>query len=336
MANLPSGRRISSNRDTYLDFHEQIGEEDEMAPAHSWTADEVPDLTGRSALVTGANSGLGLAAATVLAAHGAVVILACRDTERGAETARRIRAASPDATLDTVRLDLASLASIREAAQRVRTAHPRLDLLINNAGVMLTPPLTTEDGFEMQFGTNHLGHFALTGLMLDRLLAAPDSRIVTVSSNGHRIGRINFDDLQSTRRYRSFSAYAQSKLANLLFTYELQRRLAETGATTIAVAAHPGTANTELERYLRPWMRRVGRFLPRQDAAMGALPILRAAVDADARGADYFGPDGRGQFTGHPIRVRSSRRSHDLDIARRLWQESERLTGITYEFGPCG
>jgi len=227
-----------------------------------------------------------------------------------------------------VRLDLASLASVREAAEEIRAGHGRLDLLVSNAGVMIPPYGTTADGFELQFGINHLGHFALAGLLLDRLLAVPGSRVVTVASLAHRAGRINFADLQSQRRYRRQAAYGQSKLANLLFTYELQRRLA--GAGTAALAAHPGWARTELNRHGPAWMRTGSRLPPSQGAAAGALPTLRAATDPAAAGGEYYGPSGPFELRGAPRRVSSSRRSHDGQAQQRLWQESMRLTGITY------
>jgi NAD(P)-dependent dehydrogenase (short-subunit alcohol dehydrogenase family) len=226
------------------------------------------------------------------------------------------------------------LDSVRGAAHDLRASHDRIDLLINNAGVMYTPRSTTADGFELQFGTNHLGHFAFTGLLLDRLLAAAGSRVLTVSSVGHRIrARINFDDLQSEHGYSRIAAYGQSKLANLMFTYELQRRLASTGSTTIAVAAHPGGSNTELVRNSPAPLRALDAVLGpmiAQNAAMGALPTLRAATDPGVLGGQYYGPDGFRELRGHPKVVESSRQSHDTDIQRRLWAASENLTGVTY------
>ena len=298
-----------------------------------WTGENVPVQAGRTAVVTGANSGIGLEAARVLAERGARVVLACRDPGRARDALARIGAAAPRADVGFVRLDLASLTSIREAAGELRSGYGPIDLLINNAGVMMTPYGVTADGFELQLGVNHLGHFALTGLLLDLLLEVPGSRIVTVSSNNHRAGRINFDDLKSERRYRRLAAYGQSKLANLMFTYELQRRLAAAGAPAVAVAAHPGLSRTRLFRYLPA----VGRAYAvvvewpfSQSASMGALPTLRAATDPDTRGGDYYGPDGRGELRGCPRRVTSSERSRDADAQRRLWQESERLTGVRY------
>ncbi|MEV4417765.1 SDR family NAD(P)-dependent oxidoreductase [Catellatospora sp. NPDC049609] len=301
--------------------------------ADRWTAADVPDQTGRVAVVTGANTGIGYAAAHVLAERGATVVLACRDPRRAADAVARLRAAAPGARVETLALDLADLASVRAAAAELRERHPEIDLLVNNAGVMWPPRGTTADGFELQFGTNHLGHFAFTGLVLDRLLPVAGSRVVTVSSIGHRSGRIDFDDLQSERGYGRHRAYAQSKLANLMFTYELQRRLDVVGAPTAAVAAHPGGAATELTRNSPPLIRRlfpvVGPLIS-QSAERGALPTLRAATDPDVRGGEYYGPDGLGEVRGHPRRVGSSARSHDKLAQRRLWQESRRLTGVTF------
>jgi NAD(P)-dependent dehydrogenase (short-subunit alcohol dehydrogenase family) len=279
--------------------------------------------------VTGANTGLGFETARALAGHGAAVVLACRDTGKAERAAGSIREAAPQAAVSVLGINLASLASVREAAARLRSAHPRIDLLINNAGVMMPPYTRTGDGFELQLGVNHLAHFALTGLLLEPLLAAPAARIVTVSSNGHRIGRLYFDDLAFERRYLRMRSYGQSKLANLLFTYELQRRLAAAGSPVTALAAHPGASATELERNLPLWMA-WGRWLPHQSAARGALPQLRAATDPAARGGEYYGPDGRGETAGNPVRVQSSARSLDAGAQRRLWDVSEKLTGVTY------
>jgi len=297
-----------------------------------WTTDDIPDQTGRIAVITGANTGLGYETARALAEHGAHVVLAVRNLDKGKDAAARITAASPRADVALQELDLTSLDSIRAAARQLRSDHDRIDLLINNAGVMYTPKSTTKDGFELQFGTNHLGHFALTGLLLDRLLPVAGSRIVTVSSIGHRIrADIHFDDLQWEHSYNRVSAYGQAKLANLLFTYELQRRLAPHG-TTIAAAAHPGGSNTELMRNLPPLVARVSAVIEPlfQDPAMGALPSLRAATDPAVVGGQYFGPDGFAQTRGYPNVVASSRKSHDVDRQRRLWAVSEELTGVVY------
>jgi NAD(P)-dependent dehydrogenase (short-subunit alcohol dehydrogenase family) len=293
-----------------------------------WTTTDSPDQSGRTAVVTGANTGLGYETAAALAARGAHVVLAVRNLDKGKAAADLIVRRYPGAEVSLQELDLTSLESVREAANQLRAAHDRIDLLVNNAGVMMTPKSTTKDGFELQFGTNHLGHFALTGRLLDRLLATPGSRVVTVSSMGHRAGRIRFDDLQSERRYRRLSAYGQSKLANLLFTYELQRRLA--GTNTVAVAAHPGGSSSELSRYLPSAVQLVFRPLE-QDTEMGALPTLRAATDPDATGGQYFGPGGFAEMRGYPKVVASNGRSHDGAVQRRLWTVSEDLTGVTYQ-----
>jgi NAD(P)-dependent dehydrogenase (short-subunit alcohol dehydrogenase family) len=298
-----------------------------------WTTADIPDQTGRVAVITGANTGLGYETAAALAAKGAHVVLAVRNLDKGKDAALLISRRHPSADLALQELDLTSLESIRAAADQLRATHDRIDLLINNAGVMYTPKSTTKDGFELQFGTNHLGHFAFTALLLDRLLPVAGSRIVTVSSVGHRIlADIHFDDLQWERRYNRVAAYGQAKLANLLFTYELQRRLAPHGST-IAAAAHPGGSNTELGRYTPALARpAVDLFFSRiaQDPAMGALPTLRAATDPAVLGGQYYGPDGLGQTRGYPKIVGSSKKSHDADRQRRLWAVSEELTGVTF------
>ena len=301
--------------------------------AKHWTAANVPDQTGRTAVITGANSGLGFEAATVLAARGATVVLACRDLEKAKEAADRIAESVPGAAVQVQRLDLAALASVRAAASELRDRHDRIDLLVNNAGVTFTPRQTTADGFELQFGTNHLGHFALTGLLMDRLLATPGSRVVTISSMIHRAGRIHFDDLQLERKYGRSRSYGQSKLANLMFTYELQHRLAAAGAGTIAVAAHPGGSRTDWSRHL-PLVIRIANKLTEplfmQSADKGAWPTLRAATDPSVQGGEYYGPDGFTKTRGYPKRDKSSRRSHDVEAQRRLWAVSEELTRVGY------
>ena len=300
--------------------------------SRKWTAADVPDQSGRVAIVTGANSGLGFDTAAVLADKGAHVVLAMRNLGKGNQAADRIKTKSPNAVIAVQELDLTSLESVRKAADELRSTHPRIDLLINNAGVMYVPTReTTQDGFEMQFGTNHLGHFALTGQLLDNILPVEGSRVVTVSSFGHRIlARIHFDDLQLERKYNRVEAYGQSKLANLLFTYELQRRFKLKGDPTVALAAHPGFADTELMRHLPGF---IPDFFWRpfaQPTDMGALPTLRAATDPGAQGGQYYGPDGIGEVQGSPKAVESSKQSHNEDLQRRLWMVSEELTGVTY------
>ncbi len=307
------------------------------ASSSRWTADDVPDQAGRVALVTGANSGIGLEAARVLAGRGARVVLACRNDDKATRAVEEIRKARPLGEVEALQLDLASLASVREAAMRLQASHDRLDLLINNAGIMAVPAGRTAEGFELQLGTNHLGHFALTGLLLERLLATPGSRVVTISSGGHRMGRIDFQDLNWERGYGRWRAYGRSKLANLLFTNELQRRLEGSGSKTIAVSAHPGGSATNLGRRVPgepgAWVDRVLRpisSLLGQSAAMGALPTLRAATDPEVVGGEYYGPSGPGEFRGLPVRVTSNRGSRDPEVASRLWTVSEELTGVRY------
>jgi len=299
-----------------------------------WTAADIPDQSGRVAVITGANTGLGFHTAAELAKKGAHVVLAVRNVDKGSDAADRIKADNPNADIALQQLDLTSLDAIRKSAEEIKAAHQRIDLLINNAGVMYTDKGNTKDGFELQFGTNHLGHFAFDGLILDRLLPVEGSRVVTVSSVGHRImAKIHFEDLQWERSYNRVKAYGQSKLANLMFTYELQRRLAAKNAPTIALAAHPGGSNTELTRYIPGLMKPATDLLwplISQSPEMGALPTLRAATDPAAQGGEYYGPDGLGQTQGHPKLVQSSKQSHDKEIQRRLWEVSEELTGVTY------
>ncbi|HET9142230.1 oxidoreductase [Actinophytocola sp.] len=287
-----------------------------------WAVTDIPDQTGRTVVVTGANSGIGAVAAGALARAGARVIIACRNTEKGAAAA----AAMPG-KVEVRTLDLADLSSVRSFAGTITEP---LDILINNAGVMAVPLRRTADGFEMQFGTNHLGHFALTGLLLDRLR----DRVVTVASSAHRAGRIRLDDPNWERgKYQRWGAYGQSKLANLLFTYELARRLTAAGSPVRAIAAHPGYAATNLQSHTESFQDRImalGNLLA-QNATQGALPTLYAAVE-DLPTGSYVGPDRLFEMRGHPKIVSSSAASRDEETARRLWDLSERLTGLTYEF----
>lgn len=302
---------------------------------NTWTTEAISDQSGRVALITGANSGTGYETAKALAAKGATVVLACRNAEKAAQAAAQIKTAIPNARVETLALDLSSLPSVRAAAAAFLERFDRLDLLINNAGVMVPPYSKTVDGFESQLGTNHFGPFAFTGLLLGRLLATPGSRIVTMSSTAHRWGRIHFEDLNWERGYRTWAAYGQSKLANLLFTYELQRRLRAAGSGTLALAAHPGWARTELQRHAKQsrWatllMAGLESFLS-QDAAGGALPLLRAATDPRAQGGEYFGPSGLRELKGAPVQVTSNARSHDINLQRKFWNVSELSTGVTY------
>jgi NAD(P)-dependent dehydrogenase (short-subunit alcohol dehydrogenase family) len=305
--------------------------------ATRWTQADIGDQRGRTAVITGANSGIGLETARALVQHGASVVVACRNPAKAEAARDTLESSRSDSDVSVLELDLADLASVRRAAAAFTAGHDRLDLLVNNAGVMAVPKRTTVDGFESQIGTNHLGHVLLTSLLLGPLLATEGSRVVTVSSNAHRMGRIDLDDLQSTRRYSAWEAYGQSKLANLLFTFELQRRLAAAGASTVAVAAHPGWARSNLAHDLAGIQQSLFRLakpladLTAQSPAMGALPTLRAAVDPTARGGDYFGPDGVMEWRGHPHKVGTSAKATDLATARRLWDASNRLTGATWE-----
>ncbi len=303
--------------------------------SQKWTEAQVPDQTGRVAIVTGSNTGLGYETARVLAARGATVVLAVRNVEKGNAAAAKILGLTPRADVSVQALDLGSLQSVRTAAAELGAAHPRIDLLINNGGVMYPPKQTTADGFELQFGTNHLGHFALTGLLLDRLRNVEGSRVVVVTSIAHNIqAGIRFDDLQWERSYNRVAAYGQSKLANLMFAYELQRRLAAAGAPTIAVAAHPGISNTELMRHIPgsslPGFSQVAGLVT-NSPARGALATLRAATDAAVTGGQYYGPAGFRELRGYPVLVRSSKQSHDVAVQERLWTVSEELTGVKFD-----
>jgi len=301
----------------------------------TWIEKKVPDQSGRLAIVTGSNTGLGYDNARALAARGAKVVMAVRDTAKGEEAAARIRKLTPGAEVTVHKLDLGSLTSVRTAGAELAAAHPRIDLLINNAGVMYPPKSTTADGFELQFGTNHLGHFALTGLLLKNLLPVDNSRVVVVASIAHKIkAKIDFDDLHWEKRsYDKVASYGQSKLANLMFAYDLQRRLAAAKAKTIAVAAHPGVAATELSRHVPgyelpgvAWL--FGKVL--NTSEVGALATLRAATDPNVKGGQYWGPDGFREMRGYPELATSSEQSRDEAIQERLWKVSEELTGVTY------
>jgi NAD(P)-dependent dehydrogenase (short-subunit alcohol dehydrogenase family) len=305
--------------------------------AGKWTAADIPDQHGRVAVVTGANSGLGIATARGLAAAGATVVMACRDTGKGERAVAEIRGGLPDADLDLRSLDLADLESVRAFARELTETHPRIDFLINNAGVMAPPRRLTKDGFESQFGTNHLGHFALTGLLLGALLEAPAPRVVTVSSGAHRIGKIKFDDLNHEHGYNNWLAYGQSKLANLMFCFELQRRAVAAGTELLSMAAHPGYAATNLQFagpaawYEKAVMAVTNRVIA-QSAEMGALPSLFAATKPGVPGGSFVGPDGFMEQRGHPHVVTAAGKAYDEQAWLRLWETSEELTGVHYEF----
>lgn len=294
-----------------------------------WTAEEMGDQSGKVAIVTGANSGIGFEAAKLLANKGAEVVLACRSRERGEAAVDRIRKQESNAKVSFMPLDLADLDQVRELAGAFSKSNDRLDLLVNNAGVMMCPAGKTKQGFETQLGINHLGHFALTGLLFDLLASTPKSRVVTISSQMHRPGQVEFDDLHfDERAYDETAAYAQSKLANLLFTFELQRRLEAAKLDTLAVAAHPGWTQTDLQRHKRLF-RLFNPFFA-MSPAQGALPTLRAATAPDVTGGDYYGPHAFYEMRGYPKRVGSSERAQNRDDAARLWQVSQELTGVQF------
>jgi NAD(P)-dependent dehydrogenase (short-subunit alcohol dehydrogenase family) len=296
----------------------------------AWSETDIPDQTRRVAVITGANSGIGFETARALGQRGARVIIGCRNATKGEEAESRLRELAPEGQIDFEPLDLSSLRSIESFAKAVSAAEPRLDLLCNNAGVMMPPYGQTEDGFETQIGTNHLGHFALTARLSGLLKAAAGPRVVCVSSLAHFWGRIDFNDLHSQKRYNATLAYGQSKLANLLFTRELQRQLDQTDLPGLAAAAHPGSTRTELQRHSRLMHGIVAAFS--QEPAEGALPSLYAATAPDVQGGEYFGPDDTFGMTGSPARARSSSRSKDMADASRLWSVSEELTGVTFAF----
>lgn len=301
-----------------------------------WTTADMPDLTGKVIVVTGANSGIGFEAAKEFARKGAQTILACRSMDKAEAALTEIQAEIPNASAEIMPLDLANQASIHKFAKEFKATYDRLDVLVNNAGIMMVPYGTTADGFENQFGTNHLGHFALTGLLIDLLLKTKGSRVVNISSGGHRMGKMDFDNLmyEGGEGYSGARAYGRSKLANILFTYELQRRYRAIHAEAIAVAAHPGGSDTNLSNHLMDnWYMKLLQPVANQmmqSAAMGALPTIRAAVDPGVRGGEYYGPAGFMEQNGYPVLVQSNKASHNLEDAQKLWQVSEELTGVKF------
>lgn len=327
-----------------------MAQRDTLPPmSKGWTSDDMPDQSGRTAVVTGGNSGIGLIECRELVRHGARVILACRDESKGNEARDRIGTdlGTGTAGIEVRRLDLASLDSIREFSAGLRADLPDgLDLLVNNAGVMAPPRLETEDGFELQFGTNHLGHFALTGLLFDTLKLKPGSRVVTVSSIAAKLGQLNFDDLHGRRSYRRWQAYGQSKLANLVFALDLQMLVSEAGLDMKSMAAHPGVAATNLTsagngldtglmgRLSRPFLKLNDLFVA-QDSEAGALPVLRAATDPGLAGGTYVGCDGYGERRGKPVTVEPRRLALNPEVARKLWQASTEATGVDFNFAPA-
>lgn len=300
-----------------------------MSETSGWIEEHIPEQGGKLFLVTGANSGIGYEVTRGLAQQGATVVMASRDLKKGEEAAASIRAKQPTADLRVMQLDLADLRSVRSFAEAFRAAYERLDVLINNAGVMATPYRKTADGFELQFGVNHLGPFALTGLLLDLLKATPASRVVTVTSYAHWFGWIHFRDLNAEKFYYRWFAYMQSKLANILFAYELNRRFARAAEDSISLAAHPGSTVTQLQQYTRlfSWInRRIGHSPER-----AALPILYAATRPELKGGEYIGPGGFLGQRGDPHQARSGPGAHNEAVARRLWEVSEQLTGVKVE-----
>ena len=294
-----------------------------------FTAAHVPDQTGKTMVVTGANTGLGFETAKALAGKGARVLLGCRSQLKAQVAKDRILALYPEADVVIIELDLGSLVSIQKAAQQINQ-EPRLDVLINNAGIMVPPLEYTQDGFESQFGINHLGPFALTSLLLDKIRATANARIVSTASIAHRRGKINFDDINANKSYSAWARYAQSKMANVYFGYELQRRLNAIGGDTLSVVAHPGIADTELPRYIpKPFMLMMPVLkLFFNSAEQGAWPTLCAATMEGVKGGEYYGPSQRGEIAGPAIKVKSSRRSHDLVVAKKLWDVSIEMTGV--------
>jgi len=302
----------------------------------SYTDQHIPDQSGRTVLITGGNAGIGFAAARLFAQRNARVLLGCRDAQKGEAACQTLVREYPRSNIELVSLDLADLSAVRAAAARI-LEEPRLDILVNNAGVMVPPRTHTSEGFELQFGVNHLGHFALTGLLLPRLLSVAGSRVVTVSSLAHRWRAIDFEDLHAQQSYRAGTRYGMSKLANLLFSFELQRRLRSAGASTQSLACHPGAADTQLFGHVPIWLYRSLHPIARRllnSATQGALPLLRAATDIDARGGDYFGPSGPFELVRSATRVKASATARNAAVAGRLWDVSVELTGVEPEFNP--
>ncbi|CAA9249173.1 MAG: probable oxidoreductase/Short-chain dehydrogenase [uncultured Cytophagales bacterium] len=297
-----------------------------------WNIDQVPSQSGRVAIVTGANGGLGYETALQLAKKDVRVILACRNVPKAEKAKARIVSQYPEAQVRSMPLDVSSLREVREFAAQFGRQYDRLDLLINNAGIMMSPYQVTEDGFENQLATNYIGHFALTGLLLPSLARTPGSRVVTLSSLSYKWARIQFEDLHARQGYSRRKAYGQSKRACLMFAYELHRRLSAAGYGTLSVAAHPGLAKTNLDQYFPALIRPLGSLFL-QPARKGALPVLYAALAQDVKGGEFIGPDGFGEMRGDPARVDSDEYSKDANVARQLWQASEAMTGVYYPDG---
>ncbi len=302
----------------------------------NWTKNNIPDLSGKRIIVTGGNSGLGYESVKAFAENGAEVILTARTIENGENAKAEIVKGKISGSIKIVELDLADLGSVKKFADQIKKEYDKLDILLNNAGIMMTPYHKTKDGFEGQMGTNHLGHFALTGLLFDLIKETKGSRVINVSSNAHKWGKMDFDNLlfEEGKDYSPIKAYSRSKLSNILFTNELQRKFEENDINSIAAAAHPGTSETNLARYLEnKWYFKIlyplvkGMF---QDAAMGALPQIRASVDPNVKGGDYYGPDGKREIKGYPVKVETSKTSQNISDAKKLWERSEELTGVRF------
>ncbi|MFA9391407.1 MAG: oxidoreductase [Prolixibacteraceae bacterium] len=301
-----------------------------------WTFNNIPDLSGKIIIVTGGNSGLGYESVKAFSMKGAEVILACRNMDKGEKAKGEIMKLNPTGSIQVMEIDLMDLSSVKKFADQIIQKYSKLDVLLNNAGIMATPYFQTKDGFEAQLGTNHLGHFALTGHLLQLIKITPNSRVVSVSSMAHKSGKMNFDNLmfEGGKDFTPFRAYGQSKLSNLLFTYELQRYFEANNIDSIAVAAHPGGSNTNLASHLESkWYFKLLAPIARgamQSAAKGALPQIRAAVDAKVKGAEFYGPDGFNEVFGYPKLVQSTPASHSKEDAKRLWEVSEKLTGVKF------
>jgi len=304
----------------------------------NWTTKDISNLSGKTIIVTGGNSGLGFESVKVFAGKGAEVIMACRSLEKGGKAKAEILKNIPEGKIEVAELDLADLNSVHRFVKNFQQNHSRLDVLLNNAGIMTTPYFKTKDGFEGQLGTNHLGHFALTGLLLPVLEKTPKSRVVNVSSMAHKQGKMDFDNLlfENGKGYSPMKSYGRSKLANLLFTYELQRFFESNKTDSISVAAHPGVSQTDLFRYLdEKWYFRMVHPMFKaisQEGKMGALPQVRASVDPHVKGGEYYGPNGFMELKGYPVKVQSNSRSHNEEDAKKLWEVSEKLTGVKFPF----
>ncbi|MFW9928826.1 MAG: oxidoreductase [Candidatus Thorarchaeota archaeon] len=316
-----------------------------MTKKKKWTVDDIADLTGKIVVITGANSGTGFEATKILAKKGAHVIMGCRNEEKGKKALEEIKKELPESSIEYMHLDLSNLKSINEFTTNIKSKYKHVDVLLNNAGVMQTPHKKTEDGFELQIGINHLGHFALTGLLLDLIKATPEARVVTMSSTVHTMGKVDTTDLQfeNGRKYDRTKSYSQSKLANLLFAYELDRKFKENNITAISVASHPGYAATNLQssglsldtglkaKFYR-WTYKITNKVIAQSAYMGSLPMVMAGVDNSVKGGEYYGPTGLLGQRGYPGKTKSNEKSHDVENAQKLWKISEELTKVHYSF----